>query len=145
MPEYAIGDVQGCLDPLLRLLDKIQFNDRTDRLWFVGDIINRGPQSLETLRFIKSLAISPQIVLGNHDLHLLNCIFNHLQETPKDTFGDILSAPDCEELGTWLIKQPLIIHDETFQVVMSHAGIYPLWTLEEAKKQAIFFQKQLQS
>lgn len=141
---YAIGDVQGCYDSLMHLLDHIQFDAHTDRLWFVGDLVNRGPQSLAVLRFIQKLPVPPRIVLGNHDLHLLNCIFNEQNGTTKDTFQDILKAPDKEDLGLWLLKQPLVIYDEPLQIVMSHAGIYPLWSLEDALYHASFFAHHLQ-
>jgi len=146
MAEYAIGDVQGCYDPLLRLLDHIQFNDREDRLWFVGDLVNRGPNSLNVLRFIKILPNTPRIVLGNHDLHLLNQLFgSQVRSNKDDTFQDILSAPDREELGHWLRAQPLLYHDEILQVVMCHAGINPTWNLNRAKQYAQEFEQMLQS
>lgn len=134
MFDYAIGDVQGCLDPLLRLLELVQFNERADRLWFVGDLINRGPQSLAVLRFIKNLPITPRITLGNHDLHLLSRLWgNNKRHDPDDTLQAILDAPDCDELGHWLRKQPILYHDLDLNVVMCHAGIAPVWDLETAK------------
>jgi len=146
MAEYAIGDVQGCYDPLLRLLDHIRYNDREDRLWFVGDLVNRGPASLAVLRFIKNLPNTARIVLGNHDLHLLNQLFGTaFRHNQEDTFHDILNAPDKEELGHWLRFQPLLFHDETLQVVMCHAGINPMWTLNAAKQYAHEFEQMLQS
>lgn len=143
--EYAIGDVQGCLDALKRLLDKIQFDDRNDRLWFVGDLVNRGPESLETLRFIYRLRLTPRITLGNHDLHLLHCVFNQHKMHQADTLQPIMEAHDRDELCHWLRHQPLLYHDETLRVVMSHAGIYPYWSLEEAKTQAQYLEQALQS
>ncbi|HCA88912.1 MAG: diadenosine tetraphosphatase [Legionellaceae bacterium] len=138
MTDYAIGDVQGCYDGLLKLLDLIHFDDKIDRLWFVGDLVNRGPQSLEVLRFIKALPQKAQITLGNHDLHLLR----NLYATPKkhhadDTLQAILNAPDKDALGTWLRHQPLLIHDARLNVVMSHAGIAPIWDLAQAKRYAL--------
>jgi len=134
MVEYALGDIQGCYDALQRLLEHIQFDDKTDRLWFVGDLVNRGPDSLKTLRFIKALPIIPRITLGNHDLHLLCQLFlTNQQPKPDDTLTAILNAPDREELGHWLRKQPLLQHDADLNVVMTHAGIAPCWTLAEAK------------
>lgn len=134
MVDYAFGDIQGCYDALQRLLEALGFDDRNDRLWFVGDLVNRGNQSLAVLRFIRQLPIKPQITLGNHDLHLLSHLF---AENPKmhreDTFQEILQASDGEELGHWLRHQPLIIHDEVLNTVMCHAGIFPGWTLSEAK------------
>lgn len=138
MSDYAIGDVQGCYDALQRLLECIDFNEHTDNLWFAGDLVNRGPQSLLTLRFIKNLPLKPRISLGNHDLHLLSRIF--LPDAycgTSDTLQNILSAPDRDELGTWLRKQALLHHDEALQVVMTHAGIAPIWSLSQAKGYAL--------
>jgi bis(5'-nucleosyl)-tetraphosphatase (symmetrical) len=132
MTTYAIGDVQGCFEPLQRLLDKIQFNPAKDHLWFVGDLINRGPQSLETLRFIYSLKGRVKVVLGNHDIHLLAMAWAGAQKKKTDTLDEILNAPDCEELLTWLASQPLIHHDATLNMTMVHAGIAPQWTIQEA-------------
>lgn len=144
MAEYVIGDVQGCFEPLLRLLDKIKFNETQDRLWFVGDLVNRGPESLNVLRFIKNLPLTPRVVLGNHDLHLLNCIYNHAPPHSSDTFQDILNASDRDDLASWLTHQPLLIHDEALDVIICHAGIYPQWTLQDAKNHAQFFSARLQ-
>lgn len=134
MVDYVIGDVQGCYEPLQRLLDHIRFNEQFDRLWFVGDLVNRGPESLAVLRFIKSLAITPRVTLGNHDLHLLSMLFgtNH-RANHDDTLNEVLTAPDREELGHWLRKQAVLFHDEHLNVVMCHAGIAPAWDLATAK------------
>lgn len=134
MADYALGDIQGCFETLKRLLAKIKFDDKSDRLWFVGDLVNRGPDSLETLRFIKSLPITPRITLGNHDLHLLCQIFLPNQK-PKsdDTLTAVLNAPDRDELGHWLRKQPLLHHDNSLNFAMTHAGIAPCWSLNQAK------------
>ncbi|MDF1684306.1 MAG: symmetrical bis(5'-nucleosyl)-tetraphosphatase [Legionellaceae bacterium] len=137
MVDYALGDIQGCLDALQRLLETIKFDDQADRLWFVGDLVNRGPKSLETLRFIKNLPITPRISLGNHDLHLLCQIFlPNQQPKPDDTLTEILNAPDRDELGHWLRAQPLLHHDPDLNFVMTHAGIAPCWNIEEAKNYA---------
>ena len=134
MSDYAIGDLQGCYDPLQRLLELIDFDDKKDRLWFVGDLVNRGPDSLAVLRFIKKLPIPAIITLGNHDLHLLGSLFG---ERPwkgmDDTFQDILMAPDGEELGHWLRKQRILYYSPELNVVMCHAGICPLWNLPQAQ------------
>lgn len=133
MADYAIGDIQGCYDPLQRLLDKIDFNDREDQLWFVGDLINRGPQSLAVLRFIYSLPIQPKITLGNHDLHLLGSLFGvDPWKGHDDTIQDILDAEDAEELGHWLRKQSILIYSPDLSIVMCHAGIAPMWDLQQA-------------
>jgi len=132
--DYAIGDVQGCFEPLLRLLDHIHFDDKRDRLWFVGDLINRGPQSLEVLRFVRALPVQPRITLGNHDLHLLGKLFGQSQKTnPDDTLQAILEADDAEELGHWLRRQSILYHEPSLNIVMCHAGIAPVWDLAEAK------------
>ncbi len=134
MFDYAIGDVQGCYDLLRRLLDSVGFNEQVDRLWFVGDLVNRGSQSLEVLRFIKSLPITPRITLGNHDLHFLGRLFGEGQwHNDDDTLEALLTAPDAEELGHWLRHQPVLYHDAALHVVMSHAGIAPCWDLATAK------------
>lgn len=132
MPDYAIGDVQGCYDALQRLLEKLDFNERADRLWLVGDLVNRGSQSLEVLRFVKQLPLKACVTLGNHDLHLLSLIYTPQQKV-DETLRDILKAPDCEELGHWLRQQSLLHHDPKLNVVMTHAGIAPLWNLKQAK------------
>lgn len=134
MPDYAIGDVQGCFEPLIRLLDHINFDENRDRLWFVGDLVNRGPQSLEVLRFIKNLPVKPQITLGNHDLYLLLKIFTKQPwSNHDDTLQPVLAASDREALGHWLRKQSLLVHDASLGVVMCHAGIAPAWDLDAAK------------
>lgn len=133
MPDYAIGDIQGCYEPLMRLLDSLDFNDRSDRLWFVGDLVNRGPESLKVLRFIRQLPLKPVITLGNHDLHLLVKIFGqNAKVNADDTLYEILEAPDCEELGHWLRNQSILVHDPDLDVVICHAGIAPMWDLETA-------------
>jgi len=132
--DYVIGDVQGCYDPLQRLLERIDFNERVDRLWFVGDLVNRGPQSLEVLRFIKNLPLPAPITLGNHDLHLLGAFFGgHRWKNRDDTLEEVLVAGDGEELGHWLRKQSILYHDPALHVVMCHAGIAPAWDLALAK------------
>lgn len=145
MVDYVIGDVQGCYEPLQRLLDKLPFNDRTDRLWFVGDLVNRGPESLAVLRFIKQLPLTPRITLGNHDLHLLAQLFSgHARNNPDDTLEEVLTAPDREELGHWLRHQSILWHDPALNVVMCHAGIAPQWDLSKAKALALELENTLQ-
>lgn len=137
MSDYAIGDIQGCFKPLMRLLELVSFNPQRDRLWLVGDLVNRGPDSLEVLRFIKNLPIPAQISLGNHDLHLLRQIFNTmLREDKNPSLAPILEAYDCEALGHWLRQQPFLCEDQSLGIVSCHAGIYPLWTLAEARAYA---------
>lgn len=140
--DYAIGDVQGCFDELLRLLDRIQFNEKVDRLWFVGDLVNRGYKSLEVLRFIKQLPLKPRITLGNHDLHLLSLLYTDKKPNSlDDTLQAILEAPDRDELGDWLRKQSILYYDKELNFVMCHAGIAPMWSLS----QAILLARELES
>lgn len=137
MADYAIGDVQGCFDSLQALLDKIQFNERQDRLWFVGDLVNRGPRSLEVLRFVKQLPIQPRVCLGNHDLHLLSLVYADRRLQPYDpSLEQVLQADDCEELCAWLSQQSLLCLDNTLNIAMVHAGIAPQWTLSETQTYA---------
>ncbi|MDD5036403.1 MAG: symmetrical bis(5'-nucleosyl)-tetraphosphatase [Methylococcaceae bacterium] len=130
MAIYAIGDVQGCFAELRLLLDEIAFDPDHDRLWFVGDIVNRGPHSLETLRFIKALGPAAVTVLGNHDLHLLAVGFGASKTKHKDTFGAILDAPDRDELLHWLRERPLLHGEGEFYLL--HAGLPPQWDMETA-------------
>lgn len=134
MTSYAVGDIQGCLEPLQRLLDKISFSPGEDELWATGDIVNRGPDSLATMRFLKSLGSSFRMVLGNHDLHLIATARGYSSPSPKDTLDDIYNAPDVEQLLDWLQAQPLLIHDQGY--VMTHAGLPPQWSLETATQRA---------
>lgn len=136
MADYAIGDVQGCFDSLQSLLERIQYNDRQDRLWFVGDLVNRGPQSLAVLRFVKNLAIPARVCLGNHDLHLLSMAFTDRQDRSDLGLQQVLHAEDCEELCTWLSQQSLLCFDPELNVAMVHAGIAPIWTFEQAQAYA---------
>jgi bis(5'-nucleosyl)-tetraphosphatase (symmetrical) len=132
---YAIGDVQGCFDELRLLLEKIAFEPRHDLLYFVGDIVNRGPQSLETLRFIKNLGESAITVLGNHDLHLLAVAYGASKTKRRDTSGDILNAPDREELLYWLRTRPLLHSAREFYLI--HAGLPPQWDMDTAARCAV--------
>ncbi len=134
MSTYAIGDLQGCFSELNELLDVINFNSTNDQLWFVGDIINRGPESLACLRFVKSLGDTARIVLGNHDLHLLAVANDVCKPHKKDTLDDILNADDSEELLNWMRHLPLLVNDNELNFVMVHAGLPPQWTLKETEE-----------
>ncbi|MCD6038974.1 MAG: apaH [Gammaproteobacteria bacterium] len=133
---YAIGDVQGCFNVLEKLLEHIQFDLNEDRLWFVGDLVNRGPQSLSTLRFIKNLGDRHPVVLGNHDLHLLALSHQAHPGWKEDTLEAILTAPDRDELMAWLSQRPLLYHDPLSGFTMVHAGLAPEWDLLTAKRLA---------
>lgn len=134
MAVYAIGDVQGCYDELRELLTHINFKSDKDQLWFCGDIVNRGPESLKTLRFIKSLEDNATTVLGNHDLHLLATAYDHKRPGRKDTLDKILQAKDAAELLDWLRHRPLVIHDRDKDVTLFHAGLHPTWTIKKTLK-----------
>jgi bis(5'-nucleosyl)-tetraphosphatase (symmetrical) len=134
MSIYAIGDIQGCFDELLRLLDTLSFNEHTDQLWFAGDLVNRGPKSLETLRFVKSLGDAAITVLGNHDLHLLAASCASKIANKKDSLLPILEAPDRDELIHWLRHRPLFHFNDDFCLV--HAGLPPQWDFKKTQKMA---------
>lgn len=132
MATYAIGDVQGCYRELRSLLRACGFDARRDTLWFVGDLVNRGPSSLDVLRFVTDLGDRAQTVLGNHDLHLVASARGIRPLRAKDTFQDVLDAPDGEELVDWLRERPVIHRDADRGFVMVHAGIAPAWTIDDA-------------
>lgn len=134
MATYAVGDVQGCLEPLKCLLQTVKFDPATDVLWSAGDIVNRGPSCLETLRFFYQLRDSLVMVLGNHDLHLLAVACGARRPSSGDTLDLILEAPDRAELIEWLIHQPLIHREHDYTLV--HAGIPPQWSIKKAIKRA---------
>lgn len=130
MATYAIGDVQGCFGALQRMLDKIRFDVARDQLWFVGDLVNRGPDSLAILRFVKNLGDRAVTVLGNHDLHLLMVAEGCAQPLKNDTLREVLEAPDRKELLHWLRCQRMMYSRDGF--VMVHAGLLPSWSVEKA-------------
>ena len=127
MATYVIGDVQGCFASLQLLLKACEFDAPIDTLWFVGDLVNRGPESLETLRFVRDLGERAVVVLGNHDLHLLGVWAGHRQVHHSDTLAAILEAPDCDELMHWLLHRKIAHYEHG--VLMVHAGVWPGWTL----------------
>lgn len=143
MAIYAIGDVQGCFAALQRLIEKIRFDPARDRLWFVGDLVNRGPESLAVLRYVKGLGQAAVTVLGNHDLHLLAVAEGIINQRPKDTLQAILAAPDREDLLDWLRRQPLLHRDNGF--VLLHAGLLPQWTVGTAEALAREVEETLRS
>ncbi|MCY1402113.1 Bis(5'-nucleosyl)-tetraphosphatase, symmetrical [compost metagenome] len=136
MATYAVGDLQGCLAPLKCLLQQVAFDPSRDKLWLAGDLVNRGPQSLETLRFLYSIRDAVTCVLGNHDLHLLAVAHNIERLKKADTLREIIDAPDCADLLDWLRLQKLLHYDEQRDIVLVHAGIPPQWSLEKARLRA---------
>ena len=130
MAIYAIGDVQGCFGELERLLAKIRFKEAVDRLWFVGDLVNRGPRSLETLRFVRGLGERAITVLGNHDLHLVTQHEGVERSRKDDTLADVLRAPDAKELVDWLRTRPLMHVEGGYAMV--HAGLLPGWSIRKS-------------
>jgi bis(5'-nucleosyl)-tetraphosphatase (symmetrical) len=137
MATYLLGDIQGCRQQLESLLDVITFNPDADTLIFTGDLVNRGPDSVGTLRLVKALGDSAKTVLGNHDLHLLAVAYTGQHRSAKDNFNDVLEAPDKLELLNWLENQPLVIADN--QLLVTHAGVPPQWN----KQQTISFGNEL--
>ncbi len=146
MSTYAIGDVHGCFEVLTRLLKQIHFDPAVDQLWFVGDLINRGPQSLETIRFVQTLGPSAQIVLGNHEITFLAIASGGVAYNPKyHQFGALLEAPDKVQIVRWLRDQPLFYRDQSLGYCMVHAGILPLWDVVQTQALATEVAAVLQS
>ncbi|MDX8405266.1 MAG: symmetrical bis(5'-nucleosyl)-tetraphosphatase [Mariprofundus sp.] len=142
MAVYAVGDIQGCYKPLRALLDKVAFDPAADTLWCVGDMVNRGAESLQTLRYLKGLGDACVCVLGNHDLHLLEQYAGG-KAYHRDTLADVLAAPDCDELIAWLRMRPLLHHDAALGWCMVHAGLLPGWSLKKAGKRARAVERRL--
>jgi bis(5'-nucleosyl)-tetraphosphatase (symmetrical) len=134
MALYAIGDLQGCNDELGALLKALRFSADRDRLWFVGDLVNRGPDSLGVLRRIRSLGDAATVTLGNHDLHLLAVAFGSARIRSDDTLTETLAAPDRDALLEWLAARPLFHEDRALNVCMLHAGLAPQWDLALARQ-----------
>lgn len=134
MATYVIGDVQGCFASLQKLLAGCEFDRAQDKLWFVGDLVNRGPESLQTLRFVRDLGERAIVVLGNHDLHLLGVWAGHREAHYSDTLAPILEAADCDDLMQWLRHRSIAHYEQG--VLMVHAGAWPGWTLEETLSHA---------
>ena len=132
MAIYAIGDIQGCYESLLWLLDSLRFDPSQDRLWFVGDLVNRGPNSLATLRFVKDLGARAVTVLGNHDLHLLALAVGNQKQAKRSNLDAVLWASDRDELLHWLRHRPLMHFDEHKNFALIHAGLPPQWDLHDA-------------
>lgn len=133
MSTYLIGDIHGCYDELQSLLHQVDFDPVQDTLWLTGDLVARGPGSLDVLRYVRSLGACVRLVLGNHDLHLLAVYAGISRNKPKDRITPLLEADDADELINWLRRQPLLQVDEEKKLVMAHAGITPQWDIETAK------------
>ncbi|HEY6457166.1 MAG TPA: symmetrical bis(5'-nucleosyl)-tetraphosphatase [Steroidobacteraceae bacterium] len=132
MARFAIGDVQGCATELRALLGAIKFSHHRDQLWFVGDLVNRGPSSLQCLRLIRALGDNAIVVLGNHDLHLLAMVFgSRLQEKAGDTLREVLRAPDRVTILQWLLERPLAHQDPAHGELLVHAGLVPQWSVPQ--------------
>ena len=132
MATYAIGDIQGCFTQFRCVLDDAEFDPAQDTLWVAGDLVNRGPDSLSTLRYIKSLGNSAKVVLGNHDLHMLAVAYGIKGAHPSDTLDEVMNAPDAEELFTWLRQQPLLYYCAERNYALVHAGLAPQWSIDQA-------------
>jgi len=143
MALYAIGDVQGCDAELGALLGALRFSADRDRLWFVGDLVNRGPDSLAVLRRIRALGDAATVTLGNHDLHLLAVAFGSARARSDDTLSEILAAPDRDGLLEWLAGRPLLHEDRALNMCMLHAGLAPQWDLALARRCAREFEQAL--
>jgi len=143
MATYIVGDIQGCYDELIDLLSLANFDQQKDELWVAGDLVARGPKSLQTLRFLKYL--NAKVVLGNHDLHLLATAAGIHPIKKRDKTLPILTADDNEELLSWLRHQPLLFEHPEHKFIMVHAGILPSWSIKKAKKLAQEVESELQS
>lgn len=148
MAYYIVGDIQGCFSELSALLAQVNFDRQQDTLYFAGDLVARGPDSLATLRFVKSLGAHGKVVLGNHDLHLLSVYAGIKKVKAADKLDELLAADDIHELMTWLAQQPLIQKlptSDNEHAYLSHAGLSPQWQIKEALTQANLAQEKLQS
>lgn len=145
MAIYAVGDVQGCFEALEALLARCAFDPARDRVWLTGDLVNRGPQSLEVLRFVRGLGNAAVTVLGNHDLHLLAVAHGAARLRDKDTLDTVLAAPDRDGLLEWLAARPLLHYDATQNSVLVHAGLWPTWDVAQARRLAGEVEAQLRA
>lgn len=134
MRDIVIGDVHGCYQGLLELLEKVKFTANSDTLWFTGDLVNRGPESANVIRFVKDLGDSAKTILGNHDFHLLSVAHGLRETRKKDFFDDVLEAKDHDTLIEWLSIQPLVQHNKIHDFIMIHAGLSEQWSLKKTIK-----------
>jgi bis(5'-nucleosyl)-tetraphosphatase (symmetrical) len=146
LAQYAIGDLQGCYDPFRRLLDKIAFDPNKDRLWITGDLVNRGPKSRKTLRFVRKLGDAAVTVLGNHDLHLI-AVANGIEQAGSnyESLQKILAKDDCGKLIDWLRFRPLAHYSFDLNTLMVHAGLPPQWTVDDTLEYAAELERELRS
>ncbi len=144
MAHYFVGDIQGCFTELQRILAKVDFNPSRDELWAVGDLVARGPDSLATLRFFRSLGDAAKTVLGNHDLHLLALHGKLKRAKPSDNLTEILQSPDIEASIDWIRQQPLMRELPEHKIIMSHAGIPPQWSLGVLRQETALVSEALQ-
>lgn len=137
MARYIVGDIQGCAAQLIQALEKVKFNQQYDELWCVGDLVGRGPSSLRTLEIIRDLGDAAKIVLGNHDLNLLAVLMNVREADPRDKLTALLALPPAKKQQwiEWLVHQPLLRRSDD-NLVMTHAGIYPWWSIDAAQQYA---------
>ena len=144
MPTYAIGDIQGCYKELKKLLKKINFNKNKDTLWLAGDLVNRGPKSLDVIKYVMDLESSAITVLGNHDFYL---IASYYKADPwphsNNSFDEILSNKDSEEIIKWLRNQKIVHIDDNLEHILVHAGVYPGWEIKEVLSLAKLIEKSL--
>lgn len=133
MARYVVGDIQGCYEGLRRLLDKVEFDPKYDKLWAVGDLIARGPDSLKTLTYLKGLKDSFETVLGNHDLHFIAIQAGVKTAKSNDFLVPLLKSKRAEEFSVWLRQKPLAIRIDK-NTLISHAGLYPQWSFKKAVK-----------
>jgi bis(5'-nucleosyl)-tetraphosphatase (symmetrical) len=145
MTLYAVGDIQGCHTAFVELLRRMRFKSDRDRLWLVGDLVNRGPRSLDVLRHVIDLGDAVECVLGNHDLHMLAVAVGARRLSRTDTFSDVLKARDRDKLLDWLRRKPLLVHDAERGRALVHAGIPPIWSIKKALKQAARVETMLRS
>lgn len=146
MATYAIGDIQGCYNEFMHLIDRVKFDPKHDVLWLVGDLVNRGPDSLGVLRFVKGLGERAVSVLGNHDLHLLALASGAQVQPDRDaSLMQVLDASDADDILNWLRYRPLLHHDPELDFVMIHAGLPPQWDLDQARNCALEVQEALRS
>lgn len=145
MAIYAIGDLQGCYDALIKLLDDINFDASEDEIWFAGDLVNRGPDSLRTLRFVKDFPGKRRVVLGNHDLHVLAMYHGIKKPKPSESLAPLLTAEDRDELFNWVRHQSLAHYDEQRNLLMVHAGVAPQWQAQYVPQHAAEVEAQLRS